>query len=404
MIKNFIKLSSKIVIIVMLFVVSSLNINAANNQTLGDIKKELAALEAEAKANETQRKLNESEVATLNKEIKDAEAEIEQVNIDYVKAQDEIVILEEEIKEKNEEIKTMAVTFQLSNNQNEFLEYVLKADSISDMVYRSVVVNQITEYNEQIIEESQNLKTERENALVELDKKEKSLIAAQEKYSSKIATLSSQNSELQEGYNSILEDIKIKKDVVNTYAKLCDNDNQKLSECGTQLVNSSFRRPMASGRVTSNFGWRYIFGSTSFHYGVDIAGASVGSNIYAVASGIVVSSAYSSCGGNIVWVVHKIDGAYYSSAYMHLNKISVKVGDVVTSDTVVGLFGPSNDSCTTGSHLHLSITKGARYVSGGMYGIPSNQTYYSASDYYKNSIDPKTVIKLPAIGGTFSGR
>ena len=58
---------------------------------------------------------------------------------------------------------------------------------------------------------------------------------------------------------------------------------------------------------------------------------------------------------------------------MHLHSISVKVGDIVTINTVVGTVGggESYDRCSTGPHLHLSVLKGW-----------SGSTYYNPMNYF----------------------
>ena len=59
-------------------------------------------------------------------------------------------------------------------------------------------------------------------------------------------------------------------------------------------------------------------------------------------------------------VIATINGVNYTSVYMHLRKLYVSKGDVVSKDTQIGLMGgnPSTeywDSCSTGQHLHLTF-------------------------------------------------
>lgn len=98
------------------------------------------------------------------------------------------------------------------------------------------------------------------------------------------------------------------------------------------------------------------------HQGVDHP-APAGTNIYAIAAGTVKVSK-SEKGGNIVTVTH-YDGTV--SKYMHLGSVSVKDGDKVTQETVLGGVGSTGRS--TGPHLHLEVV-----------------------DAKGNEVDPETVI------------
>ena len=130
---------------------------------------------------------------------------------------------------------------------------------------------------------------------------------------------------------------------------------------------------MTSGTVTSEYGMRmhptqHVY---KMHYGIDIA-VPMNTKVYASAAGIVSkitrvsnpNKKNSSCGGNMVYVKHRIDGKEFTTVYMHLHTIKVKLNDYVTLNTVVGLSGggESYDYCTTGPHLHFGVYKGSTYV------------------------------------------
>ena len=83
--------------------------------------------------------------------------------------------------------------------------------------------------------------------------------------------------------------------------------------------------------------------------------------------------------------------------------VYVKVGDVVTQQTVIGTVGGGGktlkvnggwDTCSTGYHLHYAVTKGF-YLGGGSEG------YTSYSKYISNSIQPPN---LPAYGKWYYSR
>lgn len=87
-----------------------------------------------------------------------------------------------------------------------------------------------------------------------------------------------------------------------------------------------------------------------FHPGVDIR-APLGSEIKPVADGVVSVVMSEKFGyGNHVEVLHE-NG--YVSLYAHMNKMYVKKGDAVTTETILGTVGLTGR--TTGPHLHLEI-------------------------------------------------
>ena len=104
---------------------------------------------------------------------------------------------------------------------------------------------------------------------------------------------------------------------------------------------------------SSYFGWRDspFTGERSYHNGIDMATAS-GTNIYAALYGKVTTAGWSDIYGNHVIVTHH---SGYKTLYGHMSSISVKVGQVVTTNTVLGKVGSTGKS--TGPHLHFTVYK-----------------------------------------------
>lgn len=112
-------------------------------------------------------------------------------------------------------------------------------------------------------------------------------------------------------------------------------------------------------RFSSMYGYRRdpVTGAAgSMHRGVDIVGTKV-DNIYAIQSGTVVASGYSSSMGNHVDIDH-VNG--YTSIYMHLRSRLVDKGDKVDKGQLIGMMGSTGKS--TGKHLHLAIKKNGQYM------------------------------------------
>jgi murein DD-endopeptidase MepM/ murein hydrolase activator NlpD len=119
----------------------------------------------------------------------------------------------------------------------------------------------------------------------------------------------------------------------------------------------------SSGVVTSRFGWRThpIFGTREFHTGVDIA-ASGGSPVLAARGGVVLFVGWRVGYGRIIIVGH---GDGLETAYSHLSKATVQIGERVAEGQVIGLVGSTGWS--TGPHLFFEIRRN---------GVPQNPLHY----------------------------
>ncbi len=111
--------------------------------------------------------------------------------------------------------------------------------------------------------------------------------------------------------------------------------------------------PITNKGVTGKFGWREhpILKRKEFHPGIDLA-ASIGTPIYAPASGVVEFSGYSHNGyGYNVILLHNFG---FKSVYAHMTrKDVVKAGDFVNKGDLIGYTG--NTGLSTGPHLHYEV-------------------------------------------------
>jgi murein DD-endopeptidase MepM/ murein hydrolase activator NlpD len=116
----------------------------------------------------------------------------------------------------------------------------------------------------------------------------------------------------------------------------------------------------ARGRVTGSFGAQRIYRggvAAAYHSGVDIA-AGAGAAVVAPADGVVTLAPPPSLSleGNLVIVDH---GLGLTSAFLHLSRASVRVGERVRQGQEIGRVGATGRA--TGPHLHWSLVwNGAR--------------------------------------------
>jgi murein DD-endopeptidase MepM/ murein hydrolase activator NlpD len=120
-----------------------------------------------------------------------------------------------------------------------------------------------------------------------------------------------------------------------------------------QLWRAPFVRPRPS-RVTSPFGGGREFNGVvqSRHMGTDLAGQA-GAPIRAMNRGVVTFVGEFYLGGRVVYVDH---GAGLISAYLHMSRQLVAVGDTVAAGQVIGRVGATGR--VTGPHLHWIVRYG----------------------------------------------
>lgn len=117
-------------------------------------------------------------------------------------------------------------------------------------------------------------------------------------------------------------------------------------------------RPVKKGYLSSGFGKRTdpFKGKKSYHRGVDFAGKR-GTDVVAVASGVVIRAKKVSGYGNVVEIRHA-DG--YSTLYAHNEKNLVKGGDVVSKGQTIALLGSTGRS--SGPHVHFEVHRNGKIV------------------------------------------
>ncbi len=158
-------------------------------------------------------------------------------------------------------------------------------------------------------------------------------------------------------------------DVAQDLAKVLselDDRKRKLVLLETLIMERDLKRhstpegwPLGvGGVVTSRFGYRRhpITGRRSMHKGIDIA-AKTGTDILAMADGIVIFSGRKGGYGNIVEVRHA-NGL--ETRYAHNSRNLVKEGDMVRKGQAIAKLGSTGRS--TGPHLHFEVRRNGEAV------------------------------------------
>lgn len=115
------------------------------------------------------------------------------------------------------------------------------------------------------------------------------------------------------------------------------------------------------GRITSRFGYRSIFGSYSYHSGLDIA-VPYGTTVKAADGGTVSFAGYQGSYGNLVVIDH---GNGEQSYYGHNSSLLVSAGDKVYQGQAIAKAGSTGRS--TGNHCHFEIRVNGTRVNPAAY-------------------------------------
>ena len=137
---------------------------------------------------------------------------------------------------------------------------------------------------------------------------------------------------------------------------------------GKSLQKMFLRSPLKFGApVTSHFsGARFhpILKTVRPHMGTDY-GAPVGTPVQTIGSGRVVFAGAKAGEGNMVQIAHT-NG--YETAYLHLSRMFVRIGEHVEIGKTIGLVGSTGLS--TGPHLDFRILQRGQYKNFEKLGLP----------------------------------
>lgn len=377
-------------------------------KTLGQLKSELSAAEEKYINNQNDKEQTEQQIAATKGKINELNREKIEIQNEMQVLEEELVQLGKDIEKMQKEIKSIINYYQLSSSDSIYLEYVFNSTSFTDFIYRLAVAEQLSEYRTRTINEYNNLMEQNRKKINELASKQVSLNKLEEELSIQLSNLGNELVTISDAAIDIKDEIADLKDLIKLYQDTYKcSENEELSSCETRYYNSmnssssmpsadGFYRPVLAGRVNADFGYTEYYGS--YHYGLDV-GIGHGTNVYSIASGKVIKVVYrSSCGGNMVYITHVVNGKSYTSCYAHLASINVREGQIVSYNTIIGTSGgvPSIetwDKCSTGAHLHLQIGTGL-YLTD----------YFWYSTFQARAIDPRVLINFPAWGSYFSGR
>ena len=342
----------------------------------------IAATEAELKAqlnqNNTAIEAKEKEIKQVENKKKSLLDEIEELDVEMNKAQKELDSIQGQINSLNTQIKDREKKIADANNKREeeemllqkrvramyengntaYISLLLESKNITDFVKRCELAERMIEADKKLFDDLENLKIEAskemealesDKVVVEVAKKQEvenrnKLATSRSAKDSRVKLLQSDINELQRQLDRELEE-----------SQAIERQLRELSGVSTVVSkNEKFIWPAAySKSITCKYGPRIhpVTKKKGTHTGIDIR-ASMGSNIYAAASGKVITAGWNTAYGNMIIIDH---GNGITTLYGHASKLNVKVGDTVKQGDIIMKAGSTGYS--TGPHLHFEVRK-----------------------------------------------
>lgn len=235
---------------------------------------------------------------------------------------------------------------------------LFKATGFADLLSRIDFINEIVNYDQQVIENLHTVRDALETDKEELEEQQSELDAARKKLEAQhneTYGLWAEYKKTQEGAQAEYDMIKAEADALEGLMKEAQQAIAELGLEGQVATPGGYAWPLKSVRgVTSMFGGRASpggIGSTN-HKGVDLA-APMNTPVLAAKSGTVIHASWNGGYGECVIIQH---GEGNTTLYGHLNSYACQKGDYVTQGQVIGYSGTTGNS--TGPHLHFGITEG----------------------------------------------
>ena len=374
------KISSVILLILLAVFIIPVNTNA---KTLKQLEDEVNKFTADLESKNNQIAANDAEVAEIKKKIADYENQISEIKSETEVLEQEIEESNNEIAEKSEQSKSLFQYLQVSEGENAYVEYIFGATDVTDMVYRIAIVEQLTEYNEQVMDDLTKLIEDNNKRKEELATKNSELEKLTDELEAEQSKINAETAAIKDAMPSVEKQKEEAEKQLAYYKKLGCGKNEDITSCEMRVNGNSvpsasgFYRPMVSGYVTQNW-------MNAGHLGIDLSNTNKTIEIYPVASGVVFAKYYDTYGALVLKIRHNVNGRYIYSTYAHLSSWYVNVGDVVTPDTVIGRMG--NTGYSFGAHLHLELTTCDWHAGGGC----------TWATYQKSTINPRQYIGFPS--------
>ena len=376
------------IFVLILVMVSTLLLPVETNaKTISEFEAEVASYTKQLEEKQARIAKNDEEVAEIKKKIAAIEEKIEAAENEIKELQNEIDESNKEIEKKTEESKRIMEYYQVSNGENAYLEYAFGAKTITDMIYRLSVVEQLTDYNRQVMKELDELIKRNEQKQAELSSKKQELRKMEEELEAEKERINADSKSVRETMPALEDQIRAAKNNVSYYKSLGCGATEDIQQCQYRVNQSSggsipstngFFRPIQYGYLTQGYSG---YGG---HLGIDMSSSNKSIDVYPIASGQVWKVYYDVYGALCVKIRHNYNGSYIYSTYCHFRAFgNIREGEIISPYTKIGVMGSTGWS--TGPHVHLEITTCDWHSGGGC----------TWATYQRSSINPTRLVNFP---------
>lgn len=345
-------------------------------KTLQQYKNEVADLETKLDRTERLSAEAEQKIRSKRNAIASATNTIEANKQSVENSKVLVAESEEQIKIKNTELEDVIKVLQYTgiNSEEMYIDYVFESSSIYELMERQSVVEQIVTHTVEELETLEDLINQNKKLQTQLAQDNVNLENSITKYENQLLDLQEEISKLATVGLDYKSQIEAQKGLIKIYEEAGCKNKDDIDICYYAKINGNgkFSRPLTKGVITQT--WK-----NGIHYGIDLGGVPAGTNVYAPANGTVVYTKHKyKCGGNIIYMHAVVDGQKYTIELAHLKSIKVKIGQVVTKGQVIATQGGDRstwyyDSCTTGTHMHYSISYGYYFTNASWNGFSTFQ-------------------------------
>lgn len=232
---------------------------------------------------------------------------------------------------------------------------LFKASSFTDLLARMDFVNEVMDYDRQVISDLQTTRRQLTEDKAALEQQKSEMESSQTKLQQQVdaaSTLIREYEETEAGHQAMLDEAA--EDEARIQALI--RQQQSGGSSGSSGSNSGvdgYIWPTNNTRVvTSPYGERWCpFHGYESHNGADIDAAR-GSAVLAAKSGRVIQAGWNGGYGISVMIAHD-DGI--TTLYGHMDGCSVSVGQTVSQGETIGICGNTGNS--SGAHIHYTMYK-----------------------------------------------
>ncbi|MDD4722998.1 MAG: peptidoglycan DD-metalloendopeptidase family protein [Acidaminococcaceae bacterium] len=359
------KFISAIVLVAMIFTVAM----PTYADSLEDEKAKLEGVQQQLQNKEAERDDHKKEVSNAIDKLMLAQKELAEAKQDLQVVEEQQADLELKIKttqitiEKNKKefLKTKKIYSKrlreiYINGQINYLDVLLGAKDFSDFSSRMYLLQRIISSDISLLNKLEKQKQDLADKQQALEENKKELDKVYAKVEAKKQLVEAKTAERRAIYATALEEQNRLEQEYNELMESSKNISamiQNMEQEGTMgSVHGSGRFIWSiHGEITSPFGWRThpIFGTQTFHSGVDI-GADYGDPILAADAGTIIYAGWISGYGNAVMIDH---GSGLVTLYGHNTEVLVSVGQQVAQGQIIAHAGSTGNS--TGPHCHFEV-------------------------------------------------